>query len=85
MVLGKPHNCPPQLHVRVVVVVMAVASSNVKVHAGGDARTIVVRHVRRHAAVNVKVHVKDVVMVDVRLDAPKVAETNAMILAPAHA
>lgn len=42
MVLGKPHNCPPQLHVRVAVVVMGTAPPRVKIHVLEDARTTVV-------------------------------------------
>lgn len=60
MVLGKPHNCPPQLHVRVAVVVMGTAPPHVKIHVLEDVRTTVVLNAKV-----VKMVVPLVVVVDV--------------------
>ena len=68
MVLGKPHNYLPKLHVDVVVDVMEIATPHVIVNARGSARMDVIQHARVHVLVNAQIavilHVKALVLED---------------------
>ena len=91
MELGKIHNYPPQLHVRVAMVVMEVAPLHVKVHAVGGARTTVVLSAKVVKMVVPLVVVEDVMEVVIQRvnqlvqDVPLVVVEDVMEVVILHA